>query len=106
MSERRLVTKFVKNNVTAVDRISNMETMIGDAYATLGEQIEKFRLKSKGTIFDEKEARTLKLLVSSLVELSNEERSIQKSKEFEDLMANLSDEELLELAKTKLLKTK
>lgn len=91
-----------RKRVSTVDRLSNVDTMMDDAYSILGEQIEKMRLKSRNATFTDKEAKILQTYIRSLVDLSEEERELQKSVELDQLMASLSDEQLLELAKSKL----
>jgi hypothetical protein len=98
--KRILITK--KPNIS---RVSDVSTMLDAALQTLAEQLDKLALKSRIATFEEKEARILQGYIKSLVDLSKEERERDKSDQLSDLK-NLTDEELLELAKTSLLKAK
>lgn len=85
-----------------VSRVSDVSNMLDGALKTLGEQLGRLALKSRSATLDEKEAKVLQGYIRSLVELSKEEREREKQEQAGDL-SSLSHEELLELAKSKLI---
>ena len=105
--KRRLVVKDPRStsNTVVVSRTTNTSTLLENALKTLSEQLDKLALKSRVSTFDEKEARVLQGYIKSLVDLSKEERERDKADTLGDL-AKLTDEELLELARTKLVQAK
>jgi hypothetical protein len=86
-----------ETEVAVVDRIANVDTMADNLMATLKDQIEKWRLKGKEATFSEKEVRVLQGLSKTLTEIEAMQRARLKSKELEDFLRNLSDEELAKL---------
>lgn len=75
-------------------------SMLDDALAIIGQQIELFRVKSGNSLrLDEKEARILQGYIKSLVDLSKEERERDK---LDDVLKNMTDAELIDLAKKQL----
>jgi hypothetical protein len=94
-----------KNAAGIVARVSDVSSMLNGALKTLAEQLDKLALKSRAATFDEKEARVLQGYIKSLVELSKEDREREKADTLGEL-ANMSNEELLELAKSKLIQAK
>lgn len=81
-----------------VDTIPSIRHMMGDAYVTIG--LELARLKNRaqdpnGTGLTAQERKGILDLIKSLRELSNEETNQRK----QDLIAQLSDEEIQELLK-------
>jgi hypothetical protein len=100
------VSKFIipekrHSDITVVDRIANVDTMADDLMATIKDQIEKWRLKGKASVFDEKEIRVVQGLAKTLTEIEGMQRARLKSKELEDLLSKLSDEEIAKLANSK-----
>lgn len=89
-----------------VDRVHTVDNMLNRALGIIDEQLTKLGLMSRSAIFDDKEARVLQGYVKSLVELSKEEREREKSNKDAEALQNMSDAELLELAKTKLTELK
>lgn len=77
-------------------------SMLDDALAIIGQQIEMFRVKSgQSVVLNEKEARILQGYVKSLVDLSKEERERDK---LDDQLKGLTDEQLIEMAQKSLTK--
>jgi hypothetical protein len=89
-----------------VSKVSDVTRMLDGALNTLGEQLEKLALRSRVSTFDEKESRVLQGYIKSLVDLSREERERDKADTLGAELSKLSDAELLELAKSKLLEAK
>jgi len=105
--KRRIIVKgqAAKHAVTQVSRVSDISTMLDNALRTLSEQLDRLSIKSRVSSFDEKDAKVLQGYISSLVNLSKEEREREKSDKLGDL-AGLTDQELIELAQAKLTKIK
>lgn len=75
-------------------------SMLDDALRIVGQQIEMMQVKSgQNQRLDEREARVLQGYIKSLVDLSKEEREREK---LDDSLKNMTDAELIELAKRSL----
>lgn len=98
-------TKYV-HSVDSIRRDKAVTTIMDDAVGILGDQIERYRLKSKASTFGEKDVKALRQLISALVELSREEREREKADDLNKVLAGMSDEQLLEYAQNALLKAK
>jgi len=101
----RRLPNIVRKSMS-VSKVSDVTKMLDGALNTLSEQLDKLALKSRASTFDEKEARVLQGYIKSLVELSKEERERDKADTLGAELSKLSDEELLDLAKSKLLEAK
>lgn len=88
-----------------VARERSLETITNDALSVLGDQIERYRIKSgQGYALEDNEVKNLKQLISALAELGRESRERDKADELAKLLPNMSDQELLDYAAKKLLK--
>lgn len=101
-----IVPQSSRPNLVSVTRVNSVSSMLDGALSVLGEQLDKIALKSRSSTFTEKEARVLQGYIKSLVELSKEEREREKADKLNEELANMTDAELLELAKQKLEETK
>lgn len=104
---RRIIVPIQKSGDGAVrvDRINDVDNLLVRSLGILDEQITKLGLKSRSSIFTEKEARVLQGYVKSLVELSKEEREREKAAEKNGL-EGLSWEELVKLGQEQIEKQK
>ena len=100
MSESKIIKTTPAQVIRARSATPSTVSMLDDALGIIGQQIDMFRVKSgQNQRLDEKEARILQGYIKSLVDLSKEEREREK---LDDALKNMSDEELLELAKKQL----
>ena len=75
--------------------VPTLENLLSDALSVIGGELARYAQKSKrGVTLDLKEARAVQGYMNALIQLSKEERERARA---EDL-ANLSDEELKQLA--------
>jgi hypothetical protein len=106
---RRLMVPLKRSLDAAiqVDRVEGVDNLLARSLGILDEQLTKIGLQSKHSIFGEKEARVLQGYIKSLVDLSKEEREREKAADDSELK-NLTHDQLLELAQSKLsdVKTK
>lgn len=90
-----IVPERRKSEVTAVDRIASVDGMADDLMTIVKNQIEQWRIKAgQGAIFDEKEIRIVQGLTKTLVEIEAMQRARLKSKEQDELLKNMTEEEL------------
>jgi hypothetical protein len=99
--KRRIISQATVVRTTSTS--SSPAKMLEDALGIMDNQIERLRIKAAHTSLDEREARTLLGYVKGLVEISKEEREREKSGIAKEL-SELSTEELLKLAESKLKK--
>jgi hypothetical protein len=84
---------------TAV-KSQSTESIIDDAKSIIRDQVMRLKIKSgQGFSLESEDAKNLRTYVQSLVEMSKEERELDKSDALKDMLKGLSNEELLELYK-------
>ena len=76
----------------------SVNKMLDHSLSIMGEQIERLRIKSRGTALDERESKVLLGYIKGLVEISKEEREREKADKGVAQLANMTTEELLQLA--------
>ena len=80
----------------------NLENLVNDALSIIRNELSVYRSKTdKGITLDLKEARAIQGYMDSLVKMSRESREAAEQQRVE-LLEQLSDDELLELAKKQL----
>lgn len=92
----RFATKPGESQRTEITTVvPNIDTLMNDALSIISSELYKYRLKtSKDIPLDLKEARAIQGYMETLVKLSKENREQARA----DDLANLSDEELAQLA--------
>jgi len=94
MTERRKVIVQPKSDLA--DEAPSLNKLVNDALNIIAAELAHYRRKtSKGITLDLKEARVVQAHMKALVDMSREARESQKP----EILENLSDEELLEIAK-------
>lgn len=84
-----------RGEISEVNVVPTLESLMSDGLAIIGSELAAYRAKSKrGVMLDLKEARVIQAYMDAVVKLSKEDRERARA---EDL-ANLSDEELKQLA--------
>lgn len=91
----RFAVKRPDTYASATTVIPNIDTLMNDALSIIASELHKYRHKTSGTsVLDLKEARALQGYMETLVKLSKENREQARA----DDLANLTDEELAQLA--------
>jgi hypothetical protein len=89
---------LIRNPTTILIRQRGVSQLTDLALSILGEQLDKLALKSKHSTFDEKEAKIVTMYVKAVREMSQETREQEKSDKDMEGLAELSNEELLQIA--------
>lgn len=89
-------------NPKKLEKYFSTNSMIVDALNTLGNEVQKIRVKSHAieNSLEDKEIRTLTEIIKTLVLHEKHEFELSKSKELTDKLEAMTDGELLEYAKT------
>ena len=97
------VVSTQKRYVSTVVKAQSTESIIDDAKSIIRDQITRYKIQSsQGLELDDSEAKKLRIYIQSLMEMSREEREIEKSDKLADMLQGLSNEELLEMYKKQL----
>ena len=83
-------------NRVNVRRLPSVHTIVGNAYATIANEIQRLALRSERTPLSSTETRTFEKMTMSLARLVGVEQDIKE----ESKLSGLSDEELKTLADT------
>lgn len=99
-----VVKKIIKFDGSAI-KTQSVDSIIDDAKSIIRDQVTRLKIRSnQGFSLEPDDVKSLRDYVKSLVELSREEREIEKSDKLNDLVKDMSNEQLLELYKKQIEK--
>jgi hypothetical protein len=105
---RRLIVPAVRSpdGTIIVTKLSTVQGTLDKALMIVDDQINKLAIQSKHGTFADRESKILQGYVKALVDLSKEEREREKANKDSEGFENMTEEEILNLAKEKLAKVK
>lgn len=97
-------SKTIEGPSKYVRRIPTVDKMMEDVYSILDQQIDKIRIKSNSFSLEPKDVSALRDYARCLVEMSKEDRELQKQDAALAKLNDLSTEELIQLAQKSIKK--